>query len=306
MSGAFPVPQLPLLVVLASALLGLAAAGLAWTLLSLAPAIGDGAAGYADELRARLIRVDPVHRYAGRLVDELVPMVRRFVGAASLQRLDLALEICGRLPPWTAERFWAAQICRGLALGTAAGLIVTLASPLFGFVAAAFVAWFSVVLAIGSIDAEAQKRSAAVRGRLAFATDLMALVLQAGGSASDALESVVRECNGHPLGEEFGKVADNIGQGMPRKEALARLRDRFADVDIRDFVFAVVKGEELGTPLAEILSGQARDMRRRQSQACEKQAAEAEVKLSFPSLLVMIACLIVMLGPFLLPLVYRS
>jgi Flp pilus assembly protein TadB len=300
------VPQLPLLVVLASALLGLAAAGLAWTLLSLSPAVGTGTTGYADELRTRLIRADPIHRYAGRLVDELVPLVRRFVGPASLQRLEQALEICGRSPPWTAERLWAAEICRGLAFGGGAGLLVALASPLFGVVAAGGVAGLSVVLAIGGVETEARKRSAAVRGRLAFATDLMALVLQAGGSASDALESVVRECGDHPLGQEFGKVADNIGHGMPRKEALARLRDRFADVDIRDFVFAVVKGEELGTPLAEILSGQARDMRRRQSQACEKQAAEAEVKLSFPSMLVLVACLIVMLGPFLLPLVYGS
>lgn len=299
-------PQLPLLIVLASTLLGLAAAGLAWTLLTLAPATDGGSRGYADELRTRLIRVDPVHRYSGRLVDELVPLVRRFVGAASLQRLDQALEICGRSPPWTAERFWAAEICRGLAYGAGAGLLVGLASPLFGLVAAGGVAGLWVVLAIGGIDAEARKRARAVRSRLAFATDLMALVLQAGGTASDALESVVRECGDHPLGQEFGKVADNIGHGMPRKEALARLRDRFTDVDIRDFVFAVVKGEELGTPLAEILSGQARDMRRRQSQACEKQAAEAEVKLSFPSMLVLIACLIVMLGPFLLPLVYRS
>jgi Flp pilus assembly protein TadB len=300
------VSQLPLMMLLASALLGLATAGLAWTLLSLSPAVGDGTPGYADELRARLIRSDPIHRHAGRLVDELVPLVRGFVGSASLERLALALEICGRSPPWTAERFWAAEICRGLALGAAAGLLGLLASPLFGVVAAAAVAGLSVVLAIGGIGTEARKRSAAVRGRLSFATDLMALVLQAGGTASDALESVVRECGDHPLGQEFGKVADNIGHGMSRKEALVRLRDRFADVDIRDFVFAVVKGEELGTPLAEILSGQARDMRRRQSQACEKQAAEAEVKLSFPSMLVLIACLIVMLGPFLLPLVYRS
>ncbi len=298
--------QLPLMMLLASALLGLAAAGITWTLLSLSPAFGDGTPGYADELRVRLIRSDLIHRHAGRLVDELVPLVRRFVRSAALEQLGLALEICGRSPPWTAERFWAAEICRGLALGAAAGLLGLLASPLFGVVAAAAVAVLSVVLAIGGVETEARKRSAAVRGRLSFATDLMALVLQAGGTASDAIESVVRECGDHPLGQEFGKVADNIGHGIPRKEALARLRDRFADVDIRDFVFAVVKGEELGTPLAEILSGQARDMRRRQSQACEKQAAEAEVKLSFPSMLVLIACLIVMLGPFLLPLVYRS
>lgn len=298
-------PFIPLAVA-ASVLLGLAAAWLAWTLLAVGPGPDSGRPGrYADELRSRLVRIDPVHRHAGRLVDEVVPLVHSFVSPTSLARLDLALEICGRAPPWSAERFWAAQVCRGAAVGAAAGLLVALASPWFGLVTAVVVAWFSVVLAIGAVDAEAVQRSGAVRGRLAFATDLMALVLQAGGTAGDAFESVVRECGDHPLGEEFGRVADDVRHGTPRREALARLRDRFADVDIRDFVFAVVKGEELGTPLAEILAGQARDMRRRQSQACEKQAAEAEVKLSFPSMLVMIACLIVMLGPFILPLVYR-
>lgn len=292
--------------IVACGLLAAAAALLVWTLLGLAPAAAGRSGGrYADDMRARLIDVDPVHRLAGRLVDELVPLATRLVGPTSLERLDHALEVCGRAPPWSAARFWAAQACRGLAVGAVTGLLVGLASPLFGLIAAAVVACLTVMMAVGSVSAEADERTRAVRGRLAFATDLMALVLKAGGTPADALGSVVRECGDHPLGEEFGKVADDVAHGMPRRDALARLRERFPDADIRDFVFAVVKGEELGTPLAETLAMQARDMRRRQSQACEKQAAEAEVKLSFPVMLVMIACLIVMLGPFLLPLLDR-
>lgn len=297
---------LPLLAILASAVVGCAAAWAAWTLASLAPDPDRGErGGYADELRARLIAVDPVHRYAGRLVDELVPFADRLLGPAAVERLGRSLEICGRAPPWSGERFWAAQACRGLAFGAAAGLLVGLASPLFGVVVAAVVTGLTVMFGIGAIGAEAEDRTRAVRGRLAFATDLMALVLKAGGTAADAFASVVCECGDHPIGVEFARVADNVGHGMPRREALTRLRDRFPDVDIRDFVFAVVKGEELGTPLADTLAGQARDLRRRQSQACEKQAAEAEVKLSFPVMLVMISCLIVMLGPFLLPVLTR-
>jgi len=291
-----------LITLFASGLLGCAAAWMAWSLTSLAPGRDRGErGGYADELRSRLIEVDPLHRHAGRLVDELVPFARRFLGSAALERLDRSLEVCGRAPPWSGERFWAAQATRGIAIGATAGLLVGLVSPLFGLVVAAVVTGLTVMFGIGSVGAEAEDRTRAVRGRLAFATDLMALVLKAGGTAADAFASVVGECGDHPIGVEFAKVADNVGHGMPRREALTRLRDRFPDVDIRDFVFAVVKGEELGTPLAETLAGQARDMRRRQSQACEKQAAEAEVKLSFPVMLVMISCLIVMLGPFLLP-----
>jgi len=116
----------------------------------------------------------------------------------------------------------------------------------------------------------------------------------------------VRENAGHPLGEELQTVAIETSRGRPRVEALRTLRERFPDPDVSDFVFAIVKGEELGTPLAQVLKMQAEQMRLKNSQWCEKQAAEAEVKIAFPGLLVMLACICVILGPLLLPVIFGT
>ena len=99
-------------------------------------------------------------------------------------------------------------------------------------------------------------------------------------------------------------IVSQTRMGRLRADALRGFRDRYPDPDISDFVFALVKGEELGTPLALILNMQATQMRLKHSQWCEKQAAEAGVKMTFPSLLVMIACILVILGPILLPVVF--
>ena len=66
-------------------------------------------------------------------------------------------------------------------------------------------------------------------------------------------------------------------------------------------VFAINKGEELGTPLSAILRDQAEQMRLKRSQRGEKAAAEAQVNIVFPGMVVMIACLLVVIAPIVLP-----
>ena len=73
------------------------------------------------------------------------------------------------------------------------------------------------------------------------------------------------------------------------------------DSDIAEFVFAIIKGEELGTPLSTILREQANQMRLKRSQWGEKAAAEAEVQIVFPGMITMVACLLVIIAPILLP-----
>ena len=66
-------------------------------------------------------------------------------------------------------------------------------------------------------------------------------------------------------------------------------------------MFAINKGEELGTPLSAILREQAEQMRLKRSQRGEKAAAEAEVNIVFPGMVLMIACLLIVIAPIILP-----
>ncbi len=297
-------PSLPFIVSLVAAL---ATALFVHVVTGLAPGKSNGTdpVDFATEQVRVLEETDPTHRWAGRLVAEVVPWVRRFSSALTLRDIDHDLAICGRCPPWTAERFVAVAWCRGALAALAATLFVAAlgnvaSAPLIGFGAAALV----VSTTLAGLHRDAEERSGTVGASLAFAADLMALVMRAGGTPAEAFQTVAKECGGTPIGEEFRRIVEDIGRGTPRTTALKAFADRFRDPAVRDFVFAVVKGEETGTPIGSVLTAQAAELRRKKSQSCERQAAEAGVKMSFPNMLVMIACIIVILGPFLLPAVY--
>ena len=76
--------------------------------------------------------------------------------------------------------------------------------------------------------------------------------MEAGGGFQECLATAVAE-NGkdHPLTDEFAEVLRQISLGRPRHEALQALDERLHDDDISEMVFAINKGEELGTPLRQ-------------------------------------------------------
>jgi tight adherence protein C len=147
----------------------------------------------------------------------------------------------------------------------------------------------------------ANRRLARIRTRLPFAVDLIALTMEAGGGFQECLKTAVVENGEHPLTEELSEVLRQISLGRPRQEALKALQERLQDDDINELVFAINKGEELGTPLSTILRDQAEQMRLKRSQRGEKAAAEAQVNIVFPGMVVMIACLLVVIAPIVLP-----
>lgn len=157
------------------------------------------------------------------------------------------------------------------------------------------------VLASRSVCNEQRRRLKILRLRMPMVVDQLALMMEAGGNFEESLRTITDEDASHPLNQELSAVLHEIDAGRTRREALLEFKERLPDADISELVFAITKGEELGTPLSSILSDQAEQMRLKRSQWGEKAAAEAEVQIVFPGMLVMIACLIVIIAPILLP-----
>jgi tight adherence protein C len=204
--------------------------------------------------------------------------------------------------PWRPEEFLAAKWLEGAAGGIVFFLILRLAgwsnsALVFGVA----VAGIYGLLGPKFVRDKARKRLARIRVRLPFAVDLIALMMEAGGGFQECLQTTVIENGDHPLTEELSEVLRQISLGRPRHEALRALQERLHDADVDELVFAVNKGEELGTPLSAILRDQAEQMRLKRSQRGEKAAAEAQVSIVFPGMVVMIACLLVVIAPIVLP-----
>jgi hypothetical protein len=95
-----------------------------------------------------------------------------------------------------------------------------------------------------------------------------------------------------------------IDQGVSQTEALRglgqRLGGRIDDADVYEMVFAINTAEERGTRLKETLTDLAEQMRHRRIQWLERAAEEAKVHITWPGLLVMVACMLIVAAPLVL------
>ncbi len=291
-----------LMIVLSSTGMGLAGG---WATLVLAQVISTPRpptehSRYERERRAQMRSASRTYRWFEPLIDELASLA--FRDRSSQPGWAGSLRNSPRWSPWTPREFWATQTVEGFLVAMGVFLLV---APT-GFVGLAAFAGLGLVfsyptLVIRGVQQQAARRLKLQRLRLPMVVDQIALMMEAGANFEDSLRALVDEDPQHPLSIELAQVLHEVDSGRTRRDALSDLKDRIADGDVSEVVFAITKGEELGTPLSAILSGQAKQMRLKRSQWGEKAAAEAEVQIVFPGMLVMIACLIVIIAPILLP-----
>jgi tight adherence protein C len=251
-----------------------------------------------EELRAG----NSIYRWFEPVIEEIGALFRKHP-PTSLSDLQQNLIISQEKLPWRPEEFLATKWIEAIVSGVVLFLILWLASWYKSAVVLGITVTVTYALLMPkTIRDRAKRRLGRIRNRLPFAVDLIALTMEAGGGFQECLATAVAE-NGkdHPLTEEFAEVLRQISLGRPRNEALQALDDRLHDDDVSEMVFAINKGEELGTPLSAILREQAEQMRLKRSQRGEKAAAEAQVNIVFPGMIVMIACLLVVIAPILLP-----
>jgi tight adherence protein C len=139
-----------------------------------------------------------------------------------------------------------------------------------------------------------------IKRRMPFLLDLLTLLMEAGATFLQALKQAVNEFEGHAVAVEFGRVLTDMNVGKTRTEAFENLRSRLKDDEIGTIVSAIVQGESLGTPMADVFRTQADVLRLKRSQRAETIAGEAGVNMLLPGILVMMACVLVILGPFVL------
>ena len=266
-----------------------------------------GLSRFERERRARLRTGSTSYRR----LEPLIEWLAERGGAKSspmLEGITRGLAAAAEPLPWTAAEYLAAKRIEAVFAGLFGFVFgwLLFEDPLAGIPVGLLAAWGYQTLMVQAVSDRARRRLRAFKRRLPYAVDLMALMMEAGSGFQESLEAVVRENRGNPLGEEFGDVLREIALGRTRREALESLRSKLNDEDVSELVFAVVKGEELGTPLVQILRSQAKQMLVKHSLWIERESAEAQVLIVFPGMIIMVACLLVIIAPFILSAIYGS
>ena len=142
----------------------------------------------------------------------------------------------------------------------------------------------------------AARKRQILRG-LPDALDLLTVCVEAGLGLDAAFATVAEKFAG-PLSDEVGLTMYEISLGMRRRDALRDLSQRVQVAELTTFLTAIIRAEQTGVNVGDILRVQADGMRVRRRQRAQELAQQAPVKMLFPLVLgIFPALFIVILAP---------
>ena len=152
------------------------------------------------------------------------------------------------------------------------------------------------------LDGLRNRRKKAIDHSLPDALDMMVVCVEAGVGINASLARVSREfVSSHPiLSHELELVTFEIRAGKSTTEALRALADRTGVSDISSLVAVLVQTERFGTSVADALRVHAEAMRVQRMQRAEEMAGKAPLKMIFPTVVIFLATMIVILTPALI------
>jgi tight adherence protein C len=146
---------------------------------------------------------------------------------------------------------------------------------------------------------QTKERYKAVERGLPGAIDLASLCMSAGLDFPGAIKHVVTNMPDHnaPVRQELQRILQELSLGRTRKQALEGLAERVRSDSVQEFVSSIIQAEAKGTPISVVLGIQATALRTRRSVLAEESAARAGVLLMLPMLMIMIAIVLLLMGP---------
>ena len=176
----------------------------------------------------------------------------------------------------------AGGVVGGLLLGLIPGLIAPLLLVLLPLWALAL-----RMAPDRAIGRRARARRALIVDALPDLLDLMVICVEAGMALDPAL-ALAADRLGGPLGHEVRATLSDQALGTPRRDAYRGLATRTGSEDVGRLVASLLQAEELGTPLATALAGQAEALRAARRQRARDRAARAAPRIQLVVALVMV------------------
>lgn len=156
------------------------------------------------------------------------------------------------------------------------------------------------------IKEKATIRQVRINRNLPYAIDFMVLAIESGATFYEAIKIYVRNSPSYPLADEFKMVLQEIDYGSTKEQALSKMSNRIESENLTSLINAINAGEVLGTPVGKVLRIQSELIRQKRTERAEKLAGEAGTKILLPSLLIMIAALLIIMSPAIINIVRGS
>lgn len=222
---------------------------------------------------------------------------KRFTPAGMIEKAERNYMLAGRPDGWSVSKILSAKVlfgAAGLALGMmmfssrggALGTLMLFMAPILGYLGPDIM-----------INGRAKRRQEDIQFALPDLLDQITISIESGTSFENALARSGQTGEG-PLADEIVRTVQDIGLGLPRREAYEALVARTDVEELRSFVRSVVQGEEFGVPVSEIVRDQAKQMRTGRRLRAEGKANQVPVKMLIPLMFTILPVLfMVVIGP---------
>lgn len=215
--------------------------------------------------------------------------LRRFVAAG--------LDASGNPGNYSVDEYLAISLTCGAGLGFAAGVLGFVLLGQFDLAVVAAMAAVGAGIPLWVLYDAGQRRVRRIAKQLPYTLDLIALAMTAGSTFSEAIDAIVRDNPEDDFNQELRLVQSEIEFGATRTAALSGLARRIPLGTLRSVVGAINQAEALGTPLSLILKTQSGVLRMHRSVRAEKLSASASLRILVPSMLILLAVVLVIFGP---------
>lgn len=234
----------------------------------------------------------------------LMPVMQLFLaisqrmGFPSLRSwIGRKLDACGNPNNYSLDEYIA--VCIGGSVGLAVSQVA---------ICGVMFQWFSpvvtgVIFIIGfciplwTLSEEANARVSRISKKIPYTLDLVALMMAAGSTFTEAIDTLIRDEPEDDFNEELSLVMAEIEFGIRRADALSHMSSRIPLDTLRSIVGAINQAESMGTPLSTILKTQSAMIRMHRSVRAEKLSANASLRIQLPTMLILAAAVLALFGP---------
>ncbi|MCX5660543.1 MAG: type II secretion system F family protein [Planctomycetota bacterium] len=242
---------------------------------------------------------DTIFEWApGQPVMSLALTAARRMGFAPLRRFVVRwLDASGNPSSYSVDEYLAIALICGCGLGLGSGVLGVALLGQFDLAIVAAMGVLGAGVPLWVLYDTGRGRVHRISKQLPYTLDLIALAMTAGSTFSEAIDAIVRDNPDDDFNQELRTVQAEIEFGASRSAALAGLARRIPLGTLRSVIGAVNQAEALGTPLAIILKTQSSVLRMHRSVRAEKLSASASLRILIPSMLILIAVVLVVFGP---------
>lgn len=254
---------------------------------------------------SRLNRMNLIRQFSGALArrvtaenaaEDFVEFLLRFsTTKKALERLELSLSMAG----FTGSRpLYLVRVMKLVGFLVGGVIMVFGATSTIMPLPMGIVVWLLMYFGPDLwLQNQISQRTKRIGWQLPEALDLLHLCVRAGLGFTSGLQEVARVQKG-AVSAEFSRVLQEMQFGTPRVEAFTALAERTKQTDLIRFAHAMVRADQAGITVSEMLAEQARSMREQRSNLAREKAQQVSVKILFPLMICFLpGVFIVVLGP---------